>query len=113
MQTPRAQHNPWTKDEKFILAAILLTVALAALGTFWWRQINTDPTVVIPVPVMPVHNAFDYFNAAAASEVDVKKMRYALVHKTGEQPSKSDPSDHSYTSSEKKALVAENAVALT
>ena len=41
MQTQRTRQNPWTKGEKFLLGAILLTVALAALGTFWWRQINT------------------------------------------------------------------------
>ena len=70
MQTQRTQPHPWTKGEKFILGAILLTVALAVLGTFWWRQFNANldanPVVSIPTPPLPARNAFDYFNAAAS-----------------------------------------------
>ena len=111
MPTQRALHNPWTKGEKFLLGAIVLTVALAALGSFWWRQINATPYVAVPTPVLPAQNAFGYFNAAAAAEVQRNSVAYAIASQHPPHPPLGSL-DRPYSAREEAALVQANGPAL-
>ena len=115
MNKATSRKQPWTKGEKFILAAILLTVALAVFGTFWWRQfnsnLNTNPVVSVPTPVMPAQNAFDYFNAAESAEVQATSVGYAIA---SWHPPHQPPGSlyWPYSPQEKTALVQANALTL-
>ena len=106
------QRQPWTKGEKFLLGAILLTVALAALGTFWWRQVNTTPVIAIPTPTMPAQNAFDYFNAAASAEVMRNSVSYAVETRPPLHNQPPGSLYHIYSPQQKVALVQANVPAL-
>lgn len=105
-----SQPFAWSHGDKRFLGTITVVLILVALVIVRTIRLNAPPHVVIPMPVMPSPNAFDYFNKAGASVVDETKISYAMssVH----TPSSSDPDDHPYSQAAKEALIQENAAAL-
>ena len=80
MNKTKTPKNPWTKGEKFLLGAILLTVALAGpRHVLVEADQQPTPSVSVPTPTMPAQNAFDYFNAAATAEVMKNSVDYAIA----------------------------------
>ena len=114
MNKTTSQKQPWTKGEKFILGAVLLAVALAALGTVWWHRASDEPVVSIPTPAMPVPNAYTYFQSAATLIQDNGKIGWAIIPWNPHlaDPPQHDPTYHYYSPADKAALVQENAAAL-
>ena len=101
--------HPWTKGEKFLLGAVLLTVALASLGSLWWNQTSAQPFVSVPTPAMPAHNAFGVLLDAAGAETGDPDDAMSTPPP---QPIPGSPWRY-YPPAEKAALVRANATALT
>ena len=110
MRNAASKQNPWTKGEKFLLGAILLTVALATLGVLWGNRDSAMPHVAVPSPTMPVRNAYDTFLAASVAvngNVDEAVMTTPPVYTSPRTP------PHLYSPTEKATLLRGNAVALS
>lgn len=88
----------------WLLSAIAVVIILGLAALF--QSLNQMPVVKIPNPKMPSPNAYDYYTPAANAMSDVNAIGDAL------SPSSSS-STHVYTLTEKDALVAKNAKALS
>ena len=113
MRTQTIIKNPWTKGEKVLIGVILLTVSLAVVGRLWWHHASDEPVVSIPTPVMPTQNAYNYFQSAAAMELDRGKIMWAIIPWSSRQHDapRNDPNDRYYSLADKAALVQENTAA--
>jgi len=56
------------------LAVGLTGLCVVGLLVSWWHLANGSPEVVIPDPVMPVPNAFDYYVAAGKAVINEKQI---------------------------------------
>ena len=102
----------------------IVVVLVIGLG-IWFHILDTNPTVAVPAPAMPVNNAYTYYKSAAESVVDSGKIEWAIQNRPtktpqpkrgGLYPGSSSPGsvtdDRPYSLSEKEAIVAENSTAL-
>jgi hypothetical protein len=94
-------------------------VGLLGLSAAWWHDMNANPNVVIPTPVLPQPNAYDFYRAAGFAVRERDKIETAIAQNTAAPPKdrpRSAPAErgapHRYTLAEKEALVRENADAL-
>lgn len=101
---------PWSHGDKFLMLVIGLVLPLALGLTFWFRALDTNPTVAVPSPPMPATNARDYYVAAANAVVDDKKIGYAVG--SWNPATKPSGDQHFYSPADKEKLVAENAGAI-
>ena len=49
-----------------------IVVVLAVSFTLWFRGLDVNPSITVPTPTMPVHNAYDYFVAAGKAHTEDK-----------------------------------------
>lgn len=61
----------------WVVPAALLLILLGLMA-LWWHSLAQPPSIVVPMPRMPVPNAQDTFVAAAAAEVNPKAVDQAL-----------------------------------
>ncbi|MHB9025875.1 MAG: hypothetical protein ACYC7E_17180 [Armatimonadota bacterium] len=54
-----------TRRIKSLLIISALFVLLVLGGVWWWIELNRNPVVSVPTPVMPSPNAFDYYVKAS------------------------------------------------
>ncbi len=88
-----------------ILLGLVLPLGLGLV--FWFRALDQNPNVSIPMPTMPATNARDYYVAASNAVVDGGKIGFAV----GSWNPVTKPSGdwHFYSPADKAKLVAENA----
>jgi hypothetical protein len=94
----------WTPAKTVLVVIACVAVILAVAIYNRWQAANALPSIVIPTPKMPVHNAFDYFQQAGYSVVEDQKVADAISRQPTLAPS--------YSLADKVALVQENADAL-
>ena len=114
--TPRRAKVPWSHGDKFLMIALGLVVVLVIGVGIWFYNLDKDPEVSVPSPVMPTRNAYDYYKAAAAGIVAEKTLSDIFSqHPEGPQ-ARHTPSgmysrsalsqDYVYSVAEKDALVS-------
>ncbi len=81
-QTPTTQKKSRAKFSKIERRLLLLTGVCGVLllgAPLWWRAQNSSPAIVIPMPVMPSPNAFDYYVRAGNAVTNTNAIGYALM----------------------------------
>lgn len=79
METPR----PKAKKGRLLvrILAVLTGLFTVFLLGVWWHIANDNPEVVVPTPVMPGPNAFDFYVAAGKGIVNTKQIDNATVNR--------------------------------
>lgn len=106
MTTPRPPVS-WSPWDRFLWIILGLIFTLVFGLELWFRALDQNPVVSIPTPTTFADNAFNFYKAAGDAVVDSGKVGWAM---SGLPPGQKPSGDsRSYSLTEKKALVAENA----
>lgn len=103
--------SSWPRWKKALAVTGSPLAILVLVGLLWAHNLNENPVVHVPTPVMPSPNAFDDYVAAGNSLRDEEKISLAITQRPGAMASLR--SKHIYSPAEKATLVAENNSALT
>ena len=100
----------WSAGDRLLMILLGLVLPLA-LGVFlWFRALDRNPDITVPMPAMPATNARDYYIAASNALVDSGKIDFA--NGRWDPATKPSGDNHFYSLADKEKLVAENAGAV-
>ena len=99
MHSPRSRPAPVSKIRIALMNLGFFGMVVVAVVGFWWATAMKTPVVVIPNPIMPSPNAFDFYVKAGDAMVYEKEIKNAV----SVQPTVA------YSLAQKEELVQQNA----
>ncbi|MCW3053037.1 MAG: hypothetical protein JWN14_2207, partial [Chthonomonadales bacterium] len=74
MQHPRNPYGPGSTRRTALICLGMAGVMLAGILGIWWKSAMKTPMVIIPKPILPKPNAYDFYLTASNAIVNYKEI---------------------------------------